>query len=102
MLDPVEIEDPVVIPAVPEQIFDLVWIRRLILDLPGSTQPQDVSICKITVCPMNEEGDLYPREDVIQTSRLLEAASEVPEVAEFLNSLALALPKLKAWIAMRS
>lgn len=102
MLEPVAIDDPVVVPAVPEQVFDLVWTRRLAIDLPGPNQPQDVSVFRISVCPMSSTGDLYAKEDTVQTARILEAAREVPEIAEFFNALAIAVPKLKAWIAMRS
>lgn len=102
MLQPIQMENPIVIPAKPQQVFDLVWVQQLVIDLPGPNEPQDKSICSIAICPMNESGELFDQTEQIKTSRLLEAASEVPEVANAINAVVAAIPALKNWIKVRS
>lgn len=102
MLQPIEIENPVVIPAKPQQVFDLLWVRSLTIDLPGPNEPQDKSICNIAVCPMSQSGELFDNLELIKTSRLLEAAAEVPEIANAINAVVAAIPALKNWIKARS
>lgn len=101
MTTQVSLDSPVVIPAVPEKVYDLIWVRELSIDTPHDAPAGGV--CRIKIEPMSSVSFDVSVENSfeIYTEELMLAASEVPEVAAALNAVLVAIPPLKSWIDSR-
>lgn len=91
---------PVIIPPVEEKQFPHLWLSNIIIHAPAIDRGRVV----IETLPYN--GTTYEigsGQDMvsIQTDDLWSAVQEVPEVAQAMGAIFLAIEPLRAWIAAK-
>jgi hypothetical protein len=90
--------NPVVIPPTPQQEFPHLWISDIVVHAPAV----DKGFIHIETKPYNQDtkaiGDDSYR-TAIRTDDLWRAVNEVPEVAQAMGAIFLAVEPLRAWLA---
>lgn len=87
---------PVVIPASEEKTFPHLWIKRISINSPNSSEGQ----LAISTVPYNadtgEIADVEPT--VIRSNELWAVINNVPEAAQAMGAIFNAVPYLTAWL----
>lgn len=89
--------NPVVIPPQPEKTFPHLWLSDIIVSAPSTSE----GMIYIKTLPYNQESKTIgsPNDQVIlQTHDLWKAVNEVPEVAQAMGAIFLAVEPLRNWI----
>jgi hypothetical protein len=99
----VPLDTPVVIPPVPEKVYDAVWVRELLIRTLDPTAQVPGGTCIIKIEPMSSTTfEVLPDAAFeISTEELMLAAATVPEVAAAIDAILAAVPALKTWIESR-
>ena len=112
--DPIPRPEPYIVPAVPEQEFDSIWLRSINIYAPqinasGNTEGSINIEClpydgasgqeKIWETPDNEGVQYLNVPNRINGRKSLwDCVNEVPEVATAMNAITAAIPALRTWI----
>ena len=112
--DPIPRPEPYIVPAVPEQEFDSIWLRSINIYAPqinasGNTEGSINIEClpyngdegeeKIWESPDNEGVEYLNVPNRINGRKsLCDCEKEVPEVATAMNAITAAIPALRTWI----
>ena len=89
--------NPVVIPAQPEQTFPHLWLSDIIVSAPTTSE----GMIYIRTLPYNQDDKAIGNANdqvILQTHDLWRAVSEVPEVAQAMGAIFLAVEPLRAWL----
>ena len=96
----IPLDQPVVIPPVAEKQFDAMWITQVLVRTLLPTDQSGGGLVSIEYVPMNAQtGEILPEPASISSDRLMQAVAEVPEVAQAMGAILLAIQPLKAWLA---
>jgi hypothetical protein len=94
---PIAPDQPIVIPPTPEQDFPLQWVFNLrVIDSTSSSG--GVYIELLPYNPTTQELGPWNLVEIVQTDKLWQAASEVPEVAAAMQAVIDCVGPLRAWI----
>ena len=98
---PIIPDQPIVVPPVPGETYTEQWIYNLVVHSPAinSGRVQIQLLPFDPVAPKIGPGELLEN---IETDRLWDAVSEVPEVAAAMQAVLDAVGPLRAWIAAQS
>ena len=105
-------DEPFVVPARPEEIFDSIWLRNINISVPataesGSTEgdihieclPFDADAGKIYTTADNEGVEYLSVPNRINGRKSFwECVNEVPEVKDAMDAVIAAIPALREWI----
>ena len=95
----VPLENPIVVPASSQKEFDSLWISQLVIRTLAPTDQSGGGLVQIEYLPMSSETfETYPQMQSISTDQLMRAVSEVPEVAQAMGAILLAVVPLREWI----
>ncbi len=89
-------ETPVVIPPIEEKTFPDLWIYSINIIAPTI----DSGRVQIELLPYNYDNkEIFPgNHQVISTDDLWAAANEVPEIAQAMGAIFMAIEPLRTWI----
>jgi|TARA_R110000744_G_scaffold168001_6_gene285590 hypothetical protein len=110
--DPIPRDEPFVVPARPEEIFDSIWLRNINISVPataesGSTEgnihieclPYDEAAENIYTTADNEGVEyLNVPNRVNGRKSFWQCVDEVPEVKDAMDAIVAAIPALRTWI----
>jgi hypothetical protein len=102
MPDPIVIplDQPVQIPSSPAKQFEAMWITQVLVRTLLPTDQSGGGLVSIEYVPMNATtGEVLPQPTAISSDRLMQAVSEVPEVAQAMGAILLAIQPFRNWIA---
>lgn len=95
----IPLDSPVVVPARTEKVFDSLWISQLLIRTLAPTDVSGGGLVVIEYLPMSSETfETLNQVQSISTDKLMQAAAEVPEVAQAMGAILLAINPLKEWI----
>ena len=95
----IPLDTPVVVPPSDEKQFDAMWITQVLVRTLLPTDQTGGGLVQIEYVPMNAlTGETLPLVSQISTDQLMRSVSEVPEVAQAMAAILLAVTPLKAWI----
>ncbi len=99
----IPLDQPVQIPSSPAKQFEAMWITQVLVRTLLPTDQTGGGLASIEYVPMNAQtGEVLPDVRSISTDKLMEAVAEVPEVAQAMGAILLAITPLKNWIASQS
>ena len=92
-------ETPVIIPPVEEKTFPDLWIYSINIIAPTTTSGR----VQIDLLPYSSDRqEIYPgNHQILSTDDLWSAINEVPEVAQAMGAIFLAIDPLKQWLKNR-
>lgn len=102
MPDPIIIplDQPIVIEPTPAKEFGAMWITQVLVRTLLPTDQTGGGLVQIEYVPMNAQtGEILPEPQAISCDKLIQAVAEVPEVAQAMGAILLAIGPLKAWLA---
>jgi hypothetical protein len=95
----IPLDTPVVVPPSDEKHFDAMWITQVLVRTLLPTDQTEGGLVQIEYVPMNAlTGETLPLVSQISTDQLMRAVQEVPEVAQAMGAILLAITPLKEWI----
>lgn len=95
----IPLDTPVVVPASSQKEFDSLWITQLLIRTLGPTDQSGGGLVQIEYVPMSSSTyETYPQVQAISTDLLMRAVAEVPEVAQAMGAILLAINPLKQWV----
>jgi hypothetical protein len=95
----IPLDSPVVVPARDEKTFDSLWISQLVIRTLPPTDQTGGGLVVIDYVPMSSQTfEILEQTNVISTDMLMQAVSQVPEVAQAMGAILLAINPLKEWI----
>jgi hypothetical protein len=95
----IPLDSPVVVPARDEKTFDSLWISQLMIRTLPPTDQTGGGLVTIEYVPMSSQTfEILEQTNVISTDMLMQAVSQVPEVAQAMGAILLAINPLKEWI----
>lgn len=100
----IQLDTPVTVPAVPARTYPLLWLQALSVSTVPSDTVTGAGNIELTICPMAADGSgdiLGESREVIQTSEMWLAISQVPELQQAIGANLVAAVALKAWVAAR-
>jgi hypothetical protein len=96
----IPLETPVTIPAATEKSFDSLWISQIVIRTLSPTDQSGGGLVVIEYLPMSSETfETLPQVQTISSDKLMQAVAEVPEVAQAMGAILLAVNPLKQWIS---
>lgn len=96
----IPLENPVVVAATSEKEFDSLWISQIVIRTLPPTDQSGGGLVHIEYLPMSSETfETLPQVQTISTDKLMQAVAEVPEVAQAMGAILLAVNPLQQWIA---
>lgn len=99
----IPLDQPVVVPPSDERQFDAMWLTQVLVRTLSPTDQTGGGLVQIEYVPMNSStGETLPVVSQISTDQLMRAVSEVPEVAQAMGAILLAVTPLKAWIDVQN
>jgi len=99
----INLDTPVVVDPVPQKEFDAMWITQIMIRTLGPTETEG-GTALIEYIPMSSSTFeiLNQPATSISTDKLMKAVAEVPEVAQAMGAILLAINPLKTWIAAQN
>jgi hypothetical protein len=95
----IPLDQPVQIPSSPARQFEALWVTQVLVRTLLPTDQSGGGLVTIEYVPMNATtGEILPQPASISSDKLMQAVSEVPEVAQAMGAILLAIQPLKAWI----
>ena len=98
---PIEPEQPIVTPAVPEKTYTEQWIYNLVVHAPTLTEGH-VQIELLPYDPTTQEIGPGTLNQPVYTDQLWEAVAAVPEVAVAFQAVIDCVAPLRTWIEAQS
>lgn len=99
----IPLDEPVVVPPSPSKQFDAMWVTQVLVRTLLPTDQTGGGLASIEYVPMHAQtGEVLPDVRSISTDQLMKAVAEVPEVAQAMGAILLAIVPLKNWIASQS
>jgi hypothetical protein len=96
----IPLDAPIQIPSSPAKQFEAMWITQVLVRTLLPTDQSGGGLVAIEFVPMNAQtGEILPEPQSISSDRLMQAVAEVPEVAQAMGAILLAIQPLKAWLA---
>ena len=97
---PIDLPNPVVIPATPEKVLSAVWLRSIVIESPSVFESR-ATITELPFSPTT--GEIAPGSMAVfwTSPNLLDPAiqSAVPSVQVALNAIVAAVEDLKAYLS---
>ena len=98
----IPLDTAIVVPASESKQFDAMWLTSVMVRTLPPTDTSGGGSVQIDYVPMNSTtGEVLPEAAAITTDRLMQAVAEVPEVAQAMGAILLAIQPLKNWIAQQ-
>ena len=94
---PIEPENPIVVPAVPEKTYTEQWVYNLVVHAPTLTTG-NVRIELLPYDPATQEIGPGTLNQPVYTDKLWEAVAAVPEVAVAFQAVIDCVAPLRTWI----
>jgi hypothetical protein len=95
----IPLDNPVVVPARDEKTFDSLWITQLLIRTLPPTDLTGGGLVEIEYAPMSSQTfEILDQIQSISTDQLMRATQEVPEVAQAMGAVLLAIDPLKQWL----
>jgi hypothetical protein len=77
-----------------------MWITQVLVRTLLPTDQSGGGLVSVEYVPMDAAtGEVLPQPAAISSDKLMQAVNEVPEVAQAMGAILLAIQPLKAWIA---